>query len=351
MKKISQNEILQAILNEALTIKRKKELFKEAQKINKELKKLNEYGHPGAMLGHGFKNYEGPSPVMGLVTTSNYEEEKPEGEECGCELDQFPKLEKDIEEFGGDENEIESSSEINDIQSLKDENEKLKAQLAQIQDAVGALNEGLWDKTKAGYQAIKTGAQAAVKAGKEAGQQQYQQTRQSQDIATKKQEITSLLSQAKAKAMQNGKIDYKEIQNILSQAGYKYIGGANPSVVTLEEGEEVGTIEGLEEGLGGFLKGAAKKVGGDISKGVSNVAGKVANAAGNVAGKVAGAAQNVVGKVGQYVSDINSAGQQGPEDQNKVNAEKAAAQAEHQKQMDYIGGQYDKVINLLSQVK
>jgi FtsZ-binding cell division protein ZapB len=146
--KISEKEIKQDILNEALVIKRKKELFKEAQKINEELKQLNEYGHPGVMSGYGFKDYTGPSPVIGLVTPSNYEEKKPE--ECGCKLDQFPKLEKDIEEFGGDENDVspETSIDTNEVQVLKSEVEELKSKLAQFEEKIGSLNEAMSDKLK-----------------------------------------------------------------------------------------------------------------------------------------------------------------------------------------------------------
>jgi len=129
MKKISENEIKQAIIKEALTIKRKRELFEEAKKINAELKQLNEYGHPGAMLGYGFKEYEGPSPVLGLVTPSNYEEVKPE--DGGCKLDEFPKLEKDIEEIDGGA--VEAPDEM---QSLQNENKLLKEKLAQFENTV-----------------------------------------------------------------------------------------------------------------------------------------------------------------------------------------------------------------------
>lgn len=333
MKKIGQKEIVDAIIKEALTIKRKRELFKEARKINEELKQLNEDGHPGAMLGWGFKNSVSPSPVMGLVTPSNYEEQKPEdAEDCGCKLDQFPKLEKDIDEFG-EEGEDVSVEPVDDIQALKDENQELKEKLAQIQDALGALNEGMFDKVKAGWQGLKAGVKAGVKAGKEAGQQQYQQTKQAQEIEAKKQSVISQLSQAKAQALKTGQIDWSGIQKMLSQIGYKYVGGATPSVIPLEEGEEMGMTEGLEEGLGGFIKGAAQKFGGDIAKGV-----------GNVAGKVAGAAQKAAGKIGQYAADIKAAGQQASTAQDQAKAEK-------QKSQEYISANYDKVINLLKQVK
>jgi hypothetical protein len=247
-------------------------------------------------------------------------------------LDEFPKLEKDINDFGEEGEEV-SDEPVDDIQALKDENQELKEKLAQIQDALGALNEGMFDKVKAGWQGLKAGVKAGVEAGKEAGQQQYQQTKQAQEIEAQRQSVISQLSQAKAKALKTGQIDWSGIQKMLSQIGYKYVGGATPSVVPLEEGEEMGMTEGLEEGLGGFIKGAAQKIGGDIAKGV-----------GNVAGKVAGAAQNVAGKVGQYTADVKTAGQKSSiaQDQSK---------AEQQKTREYISGNYDKVINLLKQVK
>ena len=133
MKKIGQKEILDAILKEALTIKRKKELFSEAKKMNAELKQLNEYGRPGAMLGFGFQDSTSPSPVMGMVTPSTYEEEKPE--ECGCELDEFPKLEKDMQDIGGDEGSEPLPGEES-VEALKDENRMLKEKLAKIEGAL-----------------------------------------------------------------------------------------------------------------------------------------------------------------------------------------------------------------------
>jgi len=140
MKKISQKEIVQAIITEALTIKRKKQLFEEAKKINSELKQLNEYGHPGVMAGFGFKDYQGPSPVLGLVTPSNYEEQKPEGEDCGCKLDQFPKLEKDIDSFGTEDGVVgDDTAAVNDVQAIKDEIEDIKAKLTQLGDSLGSL--------------------------------------------------------------------------------------------------------------------------------------------------------------------------------------------------------------------
>jgi len=143
MKKIGQKEILEAILSEALIIKRKKELFKEAQKINQELKQLNEeIGARTGGFGPGFASYKGPSAIMGLQTRSEYEPE--ENKECGCKLDQFPQLEKDMEGFDLETGKEEGSSiEGKSMESLAHENEELKEKLAKIQTAISSINEGL----------------------------------------------------------------------------------------------------------------------------------------------------------------------------------------------------------------
>jgi hypothetical protein len=137
MKKINQKEIIATILNEAVKIKRKKELFEDAKKINAELKQLNEERWAG--LGHGFADYKGPSPIMGLVTPSNYEEQKPEDD--ACKLDQFKGLERDIDDIEKEDGES-TENVASAVQQLEDENKELKAQLAQIKSAVeGTINE------------------------------------------------------------------------------------------------------------------------------------------------------------------------------------------------------------------
>jgi hypothetical protein len=336
MKKIGQKEIVQAILNEALTIKRKRELFKEAQKINAELKQLNEYGHPGAMLGHGFAGYEGPSPVLGLVTPSTYEEEKPEENgDCGCKLDQFPKLEKDIEEFGGEENEVSTTDtvEADDIQSLKDENEELKAKLAQIQDALGALNEGIFDKAKAAWQGVKAGVQA----GKEAGQQQYQQTQQAQAIESTKKKVIEALKAKMAQLNSAGQnANPQDIAAILKQFGLKYLGKkqGGPKVVALAEGEEP-IMEELDEifgKLGAMVGGAAKKIGGDIAGGVKSAGQAIGGVAKQAGQAIAAPVQQAAGAVKQYGQQVAATGQAAGQKYDAAQAEKqAAAQAQQQK--------------------
>lgn len=335
MKKISQKDILQTILKEALTIKRKREIFNEARKMNLELKQLNEDRWQG--LGHGFASYDGPSPIMGLQTQSNYEEVKPE-EDCDCKLDQFPGLEKDMEEMGNNE-ETTFENEEDNIESLKAKNAELEDKLAQIQNALGALNEGFWDKAKAGFQGIKAGIGAGIQAGKQAGQQQYQQTQQSQEIKAKLDRVKAELNQAKANALQKGEIDYHAIQKILAQAGYKYSGKGAQALQPLSEGEACGEATALEEAFGGFLKGAANKIKGDIS-GVAQ----------NVGNKISGAVQNVANKASQYASDVKAAGQQSSAQQDQNTADKAEFQAKEQERLASIGSEYDKIINLINQL-
>ncbi len=323
MKKIGQKEILDAILKEALTIKRKRELFKEAQKINQELKQLNEYGHPGAMLGWGFKNSDSPSPVMGMVTPSTYEEEKPE-EECGCKLGQFPKLEKDMEDFG-EEGTEEMDTPIDDVQALKDENEELKEKLAKIQDALDALNEGFFNKVAAGFQGLKTGAQTAIKAGAEAGKQQYQQTRQAQELEATKQKAISALQKRMAELNKAGQeFNFQnDIQAILKPFGLQY---AKKQIVPLAEGEDPAEMlqEELDEILGRFgamVGGAAKKIGSDI--------GSTVKSAGQTIG---GVAKAVAQPVKQYAQQVGAAAKEAGQAYDTAQAEKqAAAQANAEK--------------------
>lgn len=317
MKKISQKQIIEAIISEARAIKRKKELFKEAQKINQELKQLNEYGHPGAMLGFGFKNSNSPSPVMGLATSSPYEEMKPE--ECNdCKLDQFPKLEKDIEDIKNIEGDSfeDNLSESDDVETLKQENKELKEKINQIYETLNNLNEGFFGNVKAGLQGMKAGVKSAVQAGKEAGQQQYQQTKQSQQIEDTKQKAIKALQNKMAELNKSGQVyNFKrDIQSVLQPFGLQY-SGKGKQIVPLAEGEEPMdmTEDELNEmfgKLGSMIGGAAKKIGNDI----------------------AGAANKAVGAVKQYGQNIAGAAQAAGQQYDVAQADKAAtAQAQQQK--------------------
>jgi len=354
MKKIGQKEILDAILKEALTIKRKRELFKEAQKINEELKQLNEYGHPGAMLGWGFKNTESPNPVLGLVTPSHYEEQKPEDqtpEECGCKLDQFPKLEKDIEEFGGEEDVKTDSEPTDDIQSLKDENAMLREKLAAIEGALGDLNEGMFDKLKAGISGVK----AAWQTGKQAGQQQYQQTRQSQEIETMKKKAIEALQTRMAQLNKAGRqFNFqKDIQAILKPFGLQY---SKKQIIPLAEGEEPGELmqEELDELFGKYgamIGGAAKQFGKDV-KDTAKAAGQAVKGAAQSAGQaVKGAAQQVAAPIQQYGQKLGAAAQAAGQEYEKGQDEKQAAakaQAEKMQQVvQYNASMFNAAINAL----
>lgn len=166
MKKIGQKEILEAILMEALVIKRKKELFEEAKKINQELKMLNEeIGARTGGFGPGFANYKGASPVMGISTQSQYEPEEDKNSDCGCKLDQFSQLEKDVEGFGSEEQETNGSTSGNELETLAHENAELKEKLSKIENALASINEGLAQTTtpaaKSAPQTGKTLAPAA----------------------------------------------------------------------------------------------------------------------------------------------------------------------------------------------
>lgn len=324
MKKIGQKEILEAILSEALTIKRKKELFKEAKKIDTELKQLNEERWQG--LGHGFKGYEGPSPVMGLSTQSTYEPAEEDESPCFDHINKLGDEMKDFETSG-----IEIGGENNDIQSLKDENEELKAKLEQIQNALGALNEGFFDNAKAAWQGVKSGI--------EAGQQQYQQTQQSQQVEAMKKKAIAALQSKMAELNSIGKnVNPQDISAILQQFGLKYLGKkqGGPKVVALTEGEQP-VMEELDEIFGKFgamVGGAAKKVAGDV-----------VGAAQNVAGKVQGAAQNVADKVQQYGQQVGAAAQASGQQYDASQEEKQVAAQAHQEKLQQVSNYNSNVFN------
>jgi hypothetical protein len=162
-----------------------------------------------------------------------------------------------------------------------------------------------------------------MQAGKEAGNMQYKQTKQSQELKNRINSVKAQLNQAKANALQKGEVDFPGIQKILSQIGYKYVGKKSKSLQPLSENETCGTIE---EGWGGFLKGAANKIGGDFK----------------------GAIQNTADKAKQYVSSVNAAGQQASAEQDQIAADKKSAQATKQYDLSLIAKDYDRIINLVN---
>ena len=122
-KKFSQKEIREAIVKEAIKLKKKRELFKEAKTLSNKLKLLNEQGFVGSYgfdspndkaneTKTGFVNNEGPARHISQ-TLQELENEM-------YELSQID------EEFGDEYNPTQKADD------LQAENEKLKKQLEAI---------------------------------------------------------------------------------------------------------------------------------------------------------------------------------------------------------------------------
>lgn len=139
MKKVNSELIRESIFKETLVIKRKRELFGEAKKINDELKQLNEAGHPGVMLGYGFAGPDSHKGIIGLAgrTATGSEvpftnaENKPE--ECDCKLDQIHNLESEMGEIK--EESINGESLEEKIARVEKENEELKEKFTKLENA------------------------------------------------------------------------------------------------------------------------------------------------------------------------------------------------------------------------
>lgn len=117
-KKITKEEILKTIKDEAYVIKRKKELYEELKKMNGELKNLNECrGMAGTF---GFKM---PGDVMNKTAGGT-------GFENPQDISHVAQLERDFGGFG-DEFANSNTNEVT-MESLKQENEALKKQLSEL---------------------------------------------------------------------------------------------------------------------------------------------------------------------------------------------------------------------------
>lgn len=129
MQKLGPKQIKEAIVKQALLLKRKKELYNEAKKINSELIQLNEYGHPGVMLGLGFNpEHLQKSKIGGYMDGS--EALRP------VEGKGFDAL-NDLEEEIGQIEQEEVAPENTELTQLKAENEALKQKIAEIEKALG----------------------------------------------------------------------------------------------------------------------------------------------------------------------------------------------------------------------
>lgn len=117
-KKITKDDILKTIEEEAYVIKRKRELFSDLKKMNEELKDLNE--SRGIAGTFGFDN---PADVMNKSANGT-------GFKNPLNISYVAQLEKELGGFGDKETEA-GINEAN-IEALKQENEQLKKKLEEM---------------------------------------------------------------------------------------------------------------------------------------------------------------------------------------------------------------------------
>ena len=122
-KKFSQKEIKEAIIKEAVKIKKKAKLFKEAKEISKKLSLLNEVGFVG---GYGFDNAEDASKK----TKTGFADQEGPARHISQTLqgleDEMFEMSKIDEDFGDEYNPVHKEDD------LQAENAKLKQQLEDI---------------------------------------------------------------------------------------------------------------------------------------------------------------------------------------------------------------------------
>lgn len=112
MKKITPSEIKKAIVENAISIKRKRELYNEVKRINNELKSLNE--GMGIAGSYGFKSDD---DVMNKSKN-------------GFKDDGFQNI-SHIAELADEMKDEEETEEMSELDKLKKENEKLKKALSE----------------------------------------------------------------------------------------------------------------------------------------------------------------------------------------------------------------------------
>jgi hypothetical protein len=123
-KKINKDDILKAIQEEAQIIKRKRELFEELKKMNSELKDLNECRGMAGTFGFKMPGDAMNKSVMGT------------GFEIPQDISHVSRLEKEMGGFG-DEFTGNDTQEVT-LETLKQENENLKRQLAEMMPKIQA---------------------------------------------------------------------------------------------------------------------------------------------------------------------------------------------------------------------
>ena len=123
-KKIDKKQILNLIKEEANFILKKEEYRNKVLKINSELKAL--YENRAFAGTFGFKGDKGDKNISGFVETPN--------------ISYIAQLEKEFANSDATrESEVIKEEELNEIQSLKKENENLKKQIEEISQFISEM--------------------------------------------------------------------------------------------------------------------------------------------------------------------------------------------------------------------
>lgn len=135
--KLSPNKVKNAILQEAVNYKKKREIYEKAKQLNEEAKRLNEMASFQAGLGPGFANSTSngtptasgmPAQVLGMMTSPDM------GNANSADLNTVGSLNDlyslDMEMSNEDEPEVNTDEES--VDELKKELEELKRRFDEI---------------------------------------------------------------------------------------------------------------------------------------------------------------------------------------------------------------------------
>jgi len=148
--KLSPTKVKEVIIQEALNIKKKKEIYKKAKALNEELKTLNEMRAFETGLGPGFANSQSPgmpggggtpAQVLGLAMGPmvSGKETSDDVNTVGSFSDLY-NLDKEMQDSDVEADEMGATTGESDLER---ENAELKEKIAQLANLAQTLSEGL----------------------------------------------------------------------------------------------------------------------------------------------------------------------------------------------------------------
>ncbi len=150
--KLSEKKVKEAILNEAIRIKKLKSIYQQAKILNEEVRKINELHAFQSGLGPGFmnsgnKNGVGsngmPAQSLGLVAGYGMSNDKNSNKDLNKVGNLFDLYKLDNEMSSDNDEEIDEKQKIS---KLEDENNLLKNKLKEIGLELAQINETIKKK-------------------------------------------------------------------------------------------------------------------------------------------------------------------------------------------------------------